>query len=59
MFAGNENEFTLSFDDCPKLTIEYNEQNHLPIGYATTGKLQQLAVIPRQTSYFLMRKIRI
>ena len=54
-FAGNENEFTLPFDNSPKLTIEYDEQNHLPIGYATTGTPPPLTVNP-QANLVLLNK---
>ena len=36
-FSGNEDEFHLTFDGCPTLTIEYDERNHLPIGYGVAG----------------------
>jgi hypothetical protein len=36
-FEGNESEFKLVFDNVPTLTIEYDEYDHLPIGYAVTG----------------------
>jgi hypothetical protein len=36
-FEGNESEFKLIFDNGAKLTVEYDERNHLPIGYADVG----------------------
>ena len=37
-FEGNESTFSLIFDNGgPTLTVEYDESNHLPIGYASVG----------------------
>ena len=36
-YQGDETSFQLIFNDGPKLTIKYDENNHLPIGYASVG----------------------
>jgi hypothetical protein len=33
-FVGTEHEFKLVFDNGTELTVDYDERNHLPIGYA-------------------------
>ena len=36
-FVGTENDFKLVFDNGTELTVDYDERNHLPIGYARVG----------------------
>ena len=36
-FKGSEDTFTLHFDGGHWLIVEYDNRNHLPIGYATVG----------------------
>ena len=36
-YEGDEDTFTLHFDGGHRLVIEYDQRNHLPIGYATVG----------------------
>lgn len=46
-FEGNESTFKLVFDNGPTLTIEYDEHNHLPIGYALVGDSVTRTVDPQ------------
>jgi hypothetical protein len=36
-FEGDESAFKLVFHNGPTLTVDYDEHNHLPIGYAIVG----------------------
>jgi hypothetical protein len=36
-YEGDEDTFTLEFEGCQRLVVEYDHRNHLPIGYATVG----------------------
>jgi hypothetical protein len=36
-YAGDEDTFTLEFEGCHRLIVEYDHRNHLPIGYAIIG----------------------
>jgi hypothetical protein len=46
-FEGSENDFTLRFDAGPTLTVEYDDKNHLPIGYALVGMQAPQVVLPQ------------
>ena len=37
-YQGDENAFRICFNGCPELIVEYDERNHLPIGYARVGE---------------------
>jgi hypothetical protein len=36
-FQGDEDAFSLQFEGCQRLTVEYDPRNQLPMGYATIG----------------------
>jgi hypothetical protein len=37
IFQGDEDSFSLQFEGCQRLVVDYDPRNHLPIGYATIG----------------------
>lgn len=52
-FEGNEQAFHLAFDNCRILTLEYDERNHLPIGYASIGSKTSMRPINPQANLLL------
>jgi hypothetical protein len=44
-FEGDEESFSLQFDGFHRLIVEYDVQNHLPIGYATIGGTSARGII--------------
>ena len=46
-FEGDEDAFSLQFDGCHRLIVDYDPRNHLPIGYATIGGISSPAVNPQ------------
>ena len=46
-FEGDEDTFTLQFNGGHRLVVEYDDRNHLPIGYATVGDDLQPMINPQ------------
>ena len=46
-FEGDEEAFSLQFDGCHRLIVDYDPRNHLPIGYATIGGISSPAINPQ------------
>ncbi len=53
-FVGTEHEFKLIFDNGTELTVEYDERNHLPIGYARVGMEHPVPDVNPQANVLLL-----
>ena len=56
-FEGNEDTFTLQFNGRNRLVAEYDDRNHLPIGYATVGDDLQPMINPQANCKTLRKAI--
>ena len=52
-FPGDEDSFSLEFEGCQWLVVEYDSRNHLPIGYATIGAGSP-TILPNQVNLALL-----